>query len=447
MKKLFRAILVPVLIFLILSVPLSAYYRKSLGSASNKTVPSGSSSVSGNTGDISDTSEDISDPIVPNSLPELTPSGTPAYSGPEAGPDSSAADVTSPAATLAPESPDTPTPTSTVTPVPTATNTPAPTATDTPAPAATDTPAPTATNTPAPSSTQAPLPDNGSASEVSKFDAVYAKTALLSGENAVKDAVNIIIGSLISDGMSDYEKIKVIHDYLVTTTDYDPDYRPGTNKDDPTYTEYGCLVNHCCVCQGYTDAFCILMDSIGIPCIEIVENKRVNGTVTDSPKHCWNAVSVDGCWYHIDITWDANDTAKQASSEFRWGISYRYFLLSDKYITLDHYIDLAYDINDRQVSIPVCGSFIYSDRLADTAFPGCIKVSDIEEAKIEIEKMLAAGETEITLFFTTDCLTQEMPADFKTYLSRLKSKYNRPNASFSKKNYRNCSVLKLKYSK
>lgn len=418
MKKIARIILIPVIILLIISIPLSLKHVQTKNPNASENTPTVTGVPPLPTSD--PYAEDIPAYDIPNSFPSLT--GTPSVS-----------------------------PVENITPTPAlsrVTATPSPAdgipvnPTEAPvSPLPTSSPAVTPTAFPSPTAT--PGINLGIQSQEDIFLEVSEATSALSGENAVEEAVEIIIGRLIGRGMKDYDKIKVIHDYLAFTTEYDPDYQSVTDKSDHTYTEYGCLINHCCVCQGYADAFCVIMNRLGIECVEIVENVRRDGIESSAPAHCWNAILLDGYWYHVDVTWDSKNSS--ASSNFNWGISCEYFLLSDKYIRLDHIIDLAYDINDNRITVPVCGSDLYTDKLPETAFPGCIKTGDIEEAKRLIEKKLESGETEITLFFTGDYFGDSLPDEFKNYLKKLKTTYNRSKASYSMKPFLDSHVLKLNY--
>lgn len=120
-------------------------------------------------------------------------------------------------------------------------------------------------------------------------------------ENSVKTAINMIEdekNNVISkcQNNSVEEKIRVVHDYLVDTIDYD--LQAGEN----IYNVYGALINKKSVCEGYARSFKYIMDDLNIPCIiacGIGKNKS-----GDAESHAWNYVQIDGIWYAIDVTWD-----------------------------------------------------------------------------------------------------------------------------------------------
>lgn len=138
-------------------------------------------------------------------------------------------------------------------------------------------------------------------------------------EQAVVDAA---IASCVTDGMSDYEIAKALHDYLALNNEYDMRYYSG-NVPAISYTAYGALVNRTSVCAGYALAYERLMDQVGIPC-EYVTGMTTNGY------HAWNIIRIDGEWYHVDVTWDDPTPDREGY------VRYKYFLKSDKAMSRDH---------------------------------------------------------------------------------------------------------------
>ena len=138
-------------------------------------------------------------------------------------------------------------------------------------------------------------------------------------EQAVVDAA---IASCVTDGMSDYEIAKALHDYLALNNEYDMRYYSG-GMPRISYTAYGALVNRTSVCAGYALAYERLMDQVGIPC-EYVTGMTTRGS------HAWNIIQIDGEWYHVDVTWDDPTPNREGY------VRYDYFLKSDSAISRDH---------------------------------------------------------------------------------------------------------------
>ena len=105
-------------------------------------------------------------------------------------------------------------------------------------------------------------------------------------ENKIKD--------LIKDSMTNVEKIKVIHDFIIDNTKYDT--LKTDNINDETYksnTAYGVLIQGYGICSGYSDTMAIFLDKLGI------ENYKISNET-----HIWNLILVNGKWVHLDATWD-----------------------------------------------------------------------------------------------------------------------------------------------
>ena len=101
--------------------------------------------------------------------------------------------------------------------------------------------------------------------------------------------------SIITDNMSDREKIKAFHDYVINNTKYDVEYVESklTDINNPSHTAIGPLLYGKALCGGYTDLMAIFLNKIGI------SNYKISGE-----DHVWNLVYLDGKWLHLDLTWD-----------------------------------------------------------------------------------------------------------------------------------------------
>ena len=86
---------------------------------------------------------------------------------------------------------------------------------------------------------------------------------------------------------------------------------------------YSVFVNGRSVCAGYSRAFQYVMQQLNIPCYFCTG--YANGG-----NHAWNIVYIDGKYYNVDLSWD--DSLGDISEI----ISYAYFNLSDKAISVDH---------------------------------------------------------------------------------------------------------------
>ena len=107
-------------------------------------------------------------------------------------------------------------------------------------------------------------------------------------------------------------KAYVAHNYLAKEVRYSE-----AREDDPMskiYVQcaYGALVRKRCVCQGYAEAYKLLLNDQGVPC------EVVTGVVKGSTgRHAWNMISTDGKnFYHVDVTWDSLDDGGKRDKYF-----------------------------------------------------------------------------------------------------------------------------------
>lgn len=131
-----------------------------------------------------------------------------------------------------------------------------------------------------------------------------------------------IIEKYITADMTEYEKEKVIHDYLVNNIQYDNTFSQSS------YSAYGALIKGRAVCQGYAEAAELLFFICGIDSY-VATGDADNGSGLQG--HAWNIVKIDGDYYHLDITWD--DPISSTGENI---LRYDYFNLTDKEMSKDH---------------------------------------------------------------------------------------------------------------
>lgn len=140
------------------------------------------------------------------------------------------------------------------------------------------------------------------------------------------NTINSILNSIIKPGMTETEKIRTVHNWIVCNTTYNDNYY---DRGDSFNHVSNLLNNKTGVCQGYSVTFYIFMKQMGIPCTLVMGK-------TDNVSHAWNAVKLDGNWYYIDVTWD--DPVVNGTSNYPGGdnISYEYLLCTYNHISMTH---------------------------------------------------------------------------------------------------------------
>ena len=105
--------------------------------------------------------------------------------------------------------------------------------------------------------------------------------------------VDEIIKDNIKDTDSLKEKVKKIHDYIISHTKYDKERSDNNKINYKSDNAYGDLIENYAICGGYTDAMMLFLEKFHIPSIKI-----------STENHIWNYVKIDNEWLHLDLTWD-----------------------------------------------------------------------------------------------------------------------------------------------
>lgn len=135
---------------------------------------------------------------------------------------------------------------------------------------------------------------------------------LVTKNKIIQDELKRIKRKLGLGSRTPKEKVRVIHEYICDSVEYDYTFKGGTSLFEALFTRK-------LVCQGYSLMLKSLCDLSGVQC-ECLTNEN----------HMWNRVFIDNKWNYIDATWD--DTNNRS----------KYFLLPEKYF---------YSIHPKHISI------------------------------------------------------------------------------------------------
>lgn len=133
-------------------------------------------------------------------------------------------------------------------------------------------------------------------------------------EDYINKYLSSVVSEIIKPGMSDYDKVKTIHDYIKNKYSYDDELYSmilKLNSGEITDNElrnniyrdtsvYRAINSNKAVCQGYAMTAYKMLKDAGIEC------RIVSGTLKGY-EHVWNEVKVNGMWYYLDVT--ADDTS------------------------------------------------------------------------------------------------------------------------------------------
>lgn len=219
-------------------------------------------------------------------------------------------------------------------------------------------------------------PDNSDPDRLKKAKEKFNKTVDKIVDGAPKNA-------------TDYELELYANDYLVDNCVYDKEAAESEELEGHENDAYGALVEKKAVCEGYSRAFQLLCNRLGVDCISISGSG-------DGESHAWNNVRLDGEWYEVDVTW--NDT--DGDTEFP---IYDYFNLPSDEFSESHSTSPLYSetslseyVNSDcyyNVFAPVCtGTKYYYYSYS------CVSVDDINDSE-EITNAIAQAAKDGEEFF------------------------------------------------
>ena len=131
--------------------------------------------------------------------------------------------------------------------------------------------------------------------------------------------VSWIIENYITSDMSDGQKAKVLHNWLVFNNYYDLSLSRGDPSD--------VLLYGTGVCQAYAEAYALLLTKVGVENRTLISSTEMN--------HIWNIVKIGNRWVHIDATWD-DPVDKKTQFAISGNEDEAYYALGDADMAQDH---------------------------------------------------------------------------------------------------------------
>ena len=137
---------------------------------------------------------------------------------------------------------------------------------------------------------------SGNSTSVTATVTVYQKQASYVEISVIYEAVDKILDEIITDSMTDREKVQTIYRWLHTNCGY----INHSEKDDWMQAAYRMMTSHQGDCFNYFSLCKLMLERLEIPNIDVHKVPNYDG---DS-NHYWNLVSVDGgkTYYHVDTT-------------------------------------------------------------------------------------------------------------------------------------------------
>lgn len=211
-----------------------------------------------------------------------------------------------------------------------------------------------------------------------------------------------------------YGKVLFVHDFLTENVKYD-DETYELILDDPYTIEnyqyssaYGTLVEHKAICGGYSTAFQLIMQRLGIQC-----------GIATGDDHEWNFLRLEDEYYYMDITWDCPDSDNGET----YAKSYEFFCITEDELLSSHEFDedqLLPECNGKKYDYFIANGY-YSEAYDRTTALNIIghqasndyiyiKFGSAYETDLAVEDLLSNGE-----IFKIPALQDESLSYFYSY--------------------------------
>lgn len=120
-----------------------------------------------------------------------------------------------------------------------------------------------------------------------------------------------IYSEIITDKMTNDEKLEAIYKYITTTVKYDYRYynAPDTMPYEST-TAYGAYKFKTAICGGCSWSIKMLVELAGIECYNVA------GTMYTGEYHMWNFIKYKGDFRYFDATWDLGASSEDDYRNF-----------------------------------------------------------------------------------------------------------------------------------
>lgn len=217
-------------------------------------------------------------------------------------------------------------------------------------------------------------------------------TELTTEQLKLFNKIKKIASEITNKNMTDFEKEKAIHNYIVLNSSY------SKNITDNSYNIRNLIENKTGVCEAYAYTFQILCTFAGLEC------DVITGTL-NGQNHGWNLIKLDGEYYHVDVTSDDPIPDKKNR------ILYGFLNLTDNEIAKTH----KWNRDD----FPKCTAskynyYIYNNLIVETP----------EQMRNLVLKGLSEGKTEIYFYVKNFVITGKNDFQFCVNSNRSINSYS-----------------------
>lgn len=131
--------------------------------------------------------------------------------------------------------------------------------------------------------------------------------------NSDNGIINFIATMKTSQYESQYDKARVLYDFVIDYMSYDVEQLEDRSNPKYTYTATEALSRRKGICYEYALFYAALCRSIGIPSQVSKGDVKLSGS-SEVYYHAWNRVYIDGTWLSVDPT--LGDVSEDCRNDF-----------------------------------------------------------------------------------------------------------------------------------
>ena len=113
-----------------------------------------------------------------------------------------------------------------------------------------------------------------------------------------------------------FQRVKAMHDYVVDRLKYDHDRLRRNDLTAESQRPEVVFSSKLAVCAGYAKLLVEMGKYTGDEIVYVVGDTRDDAGNPSDVGHAWNAVKIEGYWYHMDATWNDPTNPDRPSKTF-----------------------------------------------------------------------------------------------------------------------------------
>ena len=172
--------------------------------------------------------------------------------------------------------------------------------------------------------------------------------------NKMYSVIDAFVAENITADMAQIDIEIAVHDWICGLVEYDEKAADSIENEDVdtkdyanAWSAYGALVENKAVCAGYSKAFQLVMNYLGIECVSIRAE-------SEEQMHLLDLVKIDGNWTYVDPTWDDTTVGSLRYAHDYFNLTYEQILQTHTIFPVwTELSDDEFDINNKfNVALP-----------------------------------------------------------------------------------------------